>query len=130
MKQMTFEDVKLLIGKKVSAVMDRPMGSRHPKWGFMYPCNYGNIPNTVAGDGEELDVYILGEYRPVEKYEGIVRAVIHRLDDDDDKLVIFAEGKDFSVEQIYALTEFHESAFKSDIYFEQNGKIVKKVLHR
>lgn len=130
MERMTFEDVKALIGKKVTAVMDRPMGSLHPKWKFMYPCNYGNIPNTISGDGEELDVYVLGEYHPLKKYSGVVRAVIHRLDDDDDKLVLFADGKEWSIEQIYALTEFHEGAFKSDIYFEKNGKIVKKTFHR
>ena len=30
------------------------MGSRHPKHGFIYPVNYGYVPNTISGDGEEL----------------------------------------------------------------------------
>ena len=27
--------------------------------------NYGFIPNTISGDGEELDVYLVGEFEPV-----------------------------------------------------------------
>ena len=27
--------------------------------------NYGFIPNTISGDGEELDAYLLGEVVPV-----------------------------------------------------------------
>ena len=44
------------IGKLLEVEMDRPMGSRHPKHGFIYPVNYGYVPNTVSGDGEELDI--------------------------------------------------------------------------
>ncbi len=45
--------------------IDRPFGSKHPKHGFIYPVNYGYVPNTVSGDGEELDCYILGVDKPV-----------------------------------------------------------------
>ena len=31
-------------------------GCKHPNYGFIYPVNYGYIPSTVSGDGEELDV--------------------------------------------------------------------------
>lgn len=41
------------IGKIVKAKIDRPLGSSHPKHRFIYPVNYGYIPNTVSGDGEE-----------------------------------------------------------------------------
>lgn len=37
-----------LIGKMVTVKMDRPMGSRHPKHNFIYPVNYGYIPNTIS----------------------------------------------------------------------------------
>ena len=47
---------KEYLGKIVDVNIDRPMGSRHPKHGFIYPVNYGYIPNTVSGDGEELHV--------------------------------------------------------------------------
>ena len=39
------------IGKIVNVVMDRPLGTKHPKHEFIYEVNYGYIPNTVSGDG-------------------------------------------------------------------------------
>ena len=51
--------------KEVNIEIDRQLGTRHPKHGFMYMLNYGFIPNTLSGDGEELDAYLLGEFEPV-----------------------------------------------------------------
>lgn len=53
------------LGKEVNIRIDRQLGSRHPKYGFIYMLNYGFIPNTISGDGEELDAYLLGEVVPV-----------------------------------------------------------------
>ena len=103
------------LGKKVKVEMDRPLGSTHPKHGFVYPVNYGFIPNTVSGDGEELDAYVLGEHKPLQEFEGVVVAIIHRTNDDDDKLVVMAEGRNYTDEQIRALTEFQEKFFESVI---------------
>lgn len=103
------------IGKLLEVEMDRPMGSRHPKHGFIYPVNYGYVPNTVSGDGEELDCYVLGVFEPLEKFKGKCIAVIHRTNDDDDKLVIVPEEKDYSDDAIEALTEFQERFFESII---------------
>ena len=103
------------IGKIVDVVMDRPLGTKHPKHGFIYEVNYGYIPNTVSGDGEELDAYVLGEHKPLEKFTGKVIAIIHRTNDDDDKLIVVEEGKNYTDEQIRALTEFQEQWFESVI---------------
>lgn len=108
-------DTKSYIGKIVEVKMDRPMGSIHPKHGFVYPVNYGYIPNTVSGDGEELDAYVLGEHKPLERFTGRVIAVIHRLNDDDDKLVVMADGRNYTDDQIRALVEFQEKWFESEI---------------
>ena len=35
--------------------IDRPFGTEHPKHGFIYPVNYGYVPNTISGEGEELE---------------------------------------------------------------------------
>lgn len=48
------------IGKIVKVKVDRPLNSKHPKNGFIYPVNYGFVPNTISVDGEEFDCYILG----------------------------------------------------------------------
>ncbi len=108
-------DAKSYIGKIVEVKMDRPMGSIHPKHGLVYPVNYGYIPNTVSGDGEELDAYVLGEHKPLEQFTGRVIAVIHRLNDDDDKLVVMADGRNYTDDQIRALVEFQEKWFESEI---------------
>jgi inorganic pyrophosphatase len=75
------------LGKSVTVVIDRPLGSRHPRRGFLYEVNYGYVPGTRAPDGEALDAYVLGVGEPLERFAGVCLAVIHRRDDDDDKLV-------------------------------------------
>lgn len=104
------------LNKIVTVKMDRPLGSIHPKHGFFYPVNYGYIPNTVSGDGEELDAYVLGEHKPLDVFIGKVVAIIHRTNDNDDKLVVMEDGRNYSDEQIMALTEFQEKYFNSVIY--------------
>ena len=103
------------LGQTVTAKIDRPFGSKHPKHGFIYPLNYGFIPGTICGDGEELDCYILGVFKPIEEFTGKCIAIIHRTDDDDDKLVVVPEGKYYSNDAIDALTEFQEQYFKHEI---------------
>ena len=107
---------RVYLNKEVTVQMDRPLGSKHPKHGFVYPVNYGFIPGTVSGDGEELDAYVLGEHKPLETFTGKVVAIIHRTNDNDDKLVVMAEGRNYTDEQIRALTEFQEQYFESVIY--------------
>ena len=108
-------NAKDFIGQTVTVEMDRPLGTRHPKHRFMYCVIYGFIPGTVSGDGEELDAYLLGVFEPVQNYIGKCIAVIHRINDDDDKLVVVPEGKEYTNEQIRALTEFQERYFESQI---------------
>ena len=100
------------LGKVVKIKLDRPFGTKHPKHGFIYPVNYGYVPNTISDDGEELDAYLLGVFEPVEEYEGKCIAIIHRTNDNDDKLVIVPMDKDYSNDAIEALTEFQEQYFE------------------
>ena len=103
---------KNFIGKKISVTIDRKLGSKHPNWGYIYPTNYGYIPNTISADGEELDAYVLGVFESIDTFDGICIAIIHRLDDNDDKLIVVPEGKNYTDEQIDSLTEFQEKFFK------------------
>ena len=92
--------------------MDRPLGSRHPKHGFVYKANYGFLPGTVSGDGEEIDAYVLNIDRPLHNYTGKCTAVIHRTDDNDDKLVIIPQEDEISDLEIETQTAFQEKWFK------------------
>lgn len=108
------------LDKILEVKIDRPLGSKHPKHGFIYPVNYGYIPNTISGDGEELDCYVLGIHEPIETFKGKCIAIIHRLNDNDDKLIIAPENKSFSNNEIRVLTEFQEQYFKSEILRSSN----------
>lgn len=103
------------LGTEVTVHLDRPMGSRHPKYGFLYPVNYGFIPNTKAPDGEEIDAYVLGVSEPLNEFTGTCLAIIKREDDDDDKLVVVPKDVFLTKEEIRTLTEFQEQFFKSTI---------------
>ncbi|MFA6094678.1 MAG: inorganic diphosphatase [Candidatus Paceibacterota bacterium] len=106
---------KTFLGKEVQIIMDRPMGSMHPKHNFCYEVNYGYVENVIAPDGEELDAYYLGVDCPLEKAKGKVIAIIHRIDDDDDKVVVVPEGVVLSDEEILKQTHFQEQWFKSSV---------------
>ena len=108
-------DTSNYLGKTATIKMDRPLGSKHPKHGFIYPVNYGYVPDTTAPDGEELDAYLLGVFEPVDEFTGKCIAYIHRTNDDDDKLIIVPEGVEYTDDQINALTEFQERFFKHEI---------------
>ena len=103
------------LNKEISVKMDRPLGTKHPKWNFIYPVNYGYIPDTKAPDGEGIDAYVLGVFEPLTEFTGQCIAIIHRLDDNDDKLIVVPKGVDYNNDQIRALTEFQEKYFKSEL---------------
>jgi len=103
------------IGKEVVVKIDRPLNSKHPKYGYVYPVNYGYVPNTISGDGEELDCYILSVNEPLDHFKGKCIAVIHRTNDNDDKLIIVPEGIHLTNEEIRQLTYFQEQYFESEI---------------
>ena len=100
------------IGKQVLVQIDRPLKSKHPKYGFEYPVNYGFIPYTKSGDGEELDAYILIINKPLTSYIGRCIGVIYRTDDDDDKLIVVPEASDLEDEVIEESVAFQEKWFK------------------
>ena len=103
------------LNKTVTVKMDRPLGSKHPDWDLIYEVNYGFIPNTISGDGEELDCYVLGVDKPLDSFTGKCIAIIHRTNDNDDKLIIVPDGMNFTDEEIRNLTNFQEKYFKSII---------------
>lgn len=102
--------------KMVDVVIDRPIGSVHPKYEDMiYPLNYGFIPNVFGGDGEELDVYLMGLNVPVKEYKAKVIAIVHRHNDVEDKLVAAPEGMSFTKMEVEDAVRFQEQYFESEI---------------
>lgn len=110
-----FTDSLAFVGCEVHVETDRPMGSRHPRHGFVYPVSYGYIPGTLSGDGEALDAYILGIDEPLTSFRGMCVAVIRRMNDPDDKLIVTPPGWELTDEDIRSQTQFQEQFFKSRI---------------
>ncbi len=101
-----------MIGNIVKVIVDRPLGSRHPKHSnTAYTVNYGYIPNVIAPDEEEQDAYILGVDVPVAEFTGKVIAIIHRINDVEDKLVVVPEGISFTKDEILNKVDFQERFF-------------------
>jgi inorganic pyrophosphatase len=113
--ELVYPDATAFIGLMVTAVIDRPALSTHPNGTIVYPINYGYLPGVPAPDGDELDVYVLNIAEPLAQFTGLCIAVIHRLNDNDDKLVLVPPGQTATDEQITAQTWFQEQYFETII---------------
>ena len=108
------------LGRDVKITVDRPKGSVHPEHPDMvYGVNYGYDEwGILMPDGELIDAYILGVDEPLETFTGRVAAVIHRLKDNDDKLIVVPDGVSVTREDIRRETHFCEQYFDSVIYMD------------
>lgn len=105
-----------MIGSTVRVIVDRPLGTYHPKHkDIYYSVNYGYIPGIIASDGEEQDAYILGINEPVKEFEGKVIAIIHRIDDVEDKWIVAPNGILLTKDEIMHQVDFQEKFFKTEI---------------
>ena len=111
-------DLKPYLGKTVTIGIDRPMGYVHVKGEktLVYPINYGYIPDVLGGDGEELDVFLLGVDHPVESYTGRIIGIVYRADDVEDKLIMAPVGTLHTAEEIANAIHFQEKYY--DTYIE------------
>ena len=105
-----------MLGKSVKVIVDRPLGTYHPKHkGIYYSVNYGYIEGITAADGEEQDAYILGVDEPIKEFNGKVIAVIHRFNDIEEKWVVAPEEASFTKDEIMQQVDFQEQFFKTKI---------------
>lgn len=105
-----------MLGKIVKVTIDRPLGSYHPNHNDLYyPVNYGFVESIIGGDGEYQDAYVLGIDQPLKQFIGKVIAVVHRLDDVEDKWVVAPTETAFTKEEIYKQVEFQERYFRIEI---------------
>ena len=108
-----------MLGKTVTVTIDRPLGSRHPRYpDLLYPINYGYIAGIMGGDGEEQDAYLLGVSEPVKAFTGRVIAIIHRTDDVEDKWVVAPPHLSLSREEIWRQIAFQERWFDAELLLE------------
>lgn len=106
---------KIFLGKEVEITMDRLLGSRHPKYGFVYEANYGFVGGVKAPDGGDLDAYYLGINKPIKEAKGVCIAIAHRKDNDDDKLIVVPEGTEMTDDEIIKEINFQERWFDTEI---------------
>lgn len=105
-----------MIGSIVTVTIDRPLGSYHPEHKELYyPINYGYIEGVIAPDGEEQDAYVLGVNEPLKEFVGKVIAIIHRMDDVEEKWVVAPDGVSFTQDEILRQVAFQEQYFVSEV---------------
>lgn len=104
------------LGKTVDIEIDRPIGTIHPKHdNIIYPINYGYVPGVLGGDGEELDVYVLGANEPMDKCSVRIIGIVHRRNDVEDKLVGAIDNTKYSAAEIQSAVHFQEQFYDSYI---------------
>lgn len=104
------------IGRRIRVIVDRPLGSAHPQHpDLVYELNYGNVPGTLAPDGDPLDVYIIDAGEPLETATAEVIAVLRRRDDIEDKLVAQIGHGRWPADEILMRTRFQERWFDTYI---------------
>jgi inorganic pyrophosphatase len=111
------EQVRGYLGKTVRIKIDRPIGYVHKKekYSLNYKINYGYVPDVLGGDGEELDVYLLGVDEPVSEYEGVIIGIAHRINDVEDKLIMCPVGMSFTKEEIVEKISFQEKHYETRV---------------
>lgn len=109
--------VQSFLGKTVEIQIDRPVGFVHTKehYSLTYPLNYGYVPGVLGGDGEALDVYLLGVDHPVTKYTCRIIGIVYRENDVEDKLIAAPAGLNFSEEEIKQAIDFQEKYYKTKL---------------
>ena len=59
-----------------------------------------------------LDAYVLGVDRPLTEFQGTCIAIIHRTNDDDDKLIVVPDGINLTDDEIEKMVSYQEKWFK------------------
>ena len=123
--QERHKQVESYLGKTVTIEIDRPVGYVHHKGEktLVYPINYGYIPNVLGGDGEELDVFLVGVDLPVTSYTGDIIGIVYRADDVEDKLIMAPHGQKFSAEELARAVYFQEKYYQTTVYAINHSSI-------
>ena len=110
---MILEGDAFLIGEEITVCITIPFGHKHN--GITYELNYGYIKEFKSRNGNKLNAYVLGVKEPVETFKGKIIAIIHRLNDCEDKLIVSDINKDYTNKEIEDMVKFQEANFKHKI---------------
>ena len=113
------------LGKTVDIEIDRPIGYEHHKGAktLLYPINYGYIPNVLGGDGEELDVFLLGVDKPVSRFTGAIVGIAYRADDVEDKLIMAPAGVTFTASEMAKVILFQEKYYDTTVVSHDGSSV-------
>jgi inorganic pyrophosphatase len=111
------------IGKTFEVIIDRPIGTEHPKHkGLYYPINYGEIESIIGGNGECQDVYIVDAGKPLKKAKVKSIAVIFRENDDETKWVGIIGDKIPTQDEVRSAIQFQEKYYDIRIIITSDKK--------
>lgn len=118
--------VKSYLGKIIKIKIDRPIGYVHNKesYSLTYPINYGYIPDVIAPDSEELDVYLLGVNKPVEACTAFIVGIVHRENDIEDKLIAVPD-----VFSLMTKEEIQEAISFQEQYYDSHIELLEVEIH-
>lgn len=95
-------------------VLDRPAGSRHPRWDFIYPYDYGYLEGSTAADGDGIDAWrgSLAQARVT----GVICTVDSRKRDAEIKILIGCTR-----EEMHEMLKLHNGDGQSGLLIEREG---------
>lgn len=101
---------------RLIVTIDRPIGYTD-SFGNTYPLNYGFIEGIIGGDSEKQDAYIVSKtsIEPMQEFTGVLVAIIHRKNDNEEKWVVTAENEVVSKNDIAISVNYLEKYFDSYI---------------
>lgn len=101
--------------KSSEIIIDRPKGTRHPRYPkVVFPVDYGYLRDTVAADGNEIDVWSgTATHR---KLTAIAVTVDTLKKDSEIKLIIGCTD-----EEILLIEVFHNNEYMSDIIIQREN---------
>jgi inorganic pyrophosphatase len=106
-------------GSKVKYELDKPTGllrvDRILYSSVVYPANYGFLPRSYCGDGDPLDVLVLGNepVHPLSIMQARAIGVMHMADEgDEDDKIIAVHANDPAFEEIKDVGELPKHTFR------------------
>ena len=117
MKRLIFQErLNEYLGQTVEVVIDKPIN--YIEDDMTYIQNYGHLLNLKTPDNKFQEAYVIGIDKPIKSFNGKVIAIINRINEGEDKLVVCDESKSFNKDEILEMVNFLEKNFKSKIVLE------------